>query len=103
MKNELFLVFGGRYNSEKSDYDDLENVRGTIKTFKNKDIALKYADTLIDGYMKTKSYSSNYQICDWIKPIDSILDISICDIINKKDETVYSVEIQKIDLSKIIM
>ena len=102
-KNQLFIIFGGRVD-EDDDYNVkyLEYFREP-KYFKNKDKALTYVDTLLDDYMKTKSYSPNYEITEEYKDENTQLEKYITDIRNKYDYTVFRVEMVVIDLQDIIM
>ena len=102
-KNQLFVVFGGRVD-EDDDYNVkyLEYFREP-RYYKNKEKAEDYVELLIDDYMKTKSYSQNYEIIDAYLDENTQLEKWITDIRNKYDYTVFRIEMVIIDLNKVIM
>ena len=102
-KNQLFVVFGGKVE-EDDDYNVkyLEYFREP-RYYKNKDKAEDYVELLIDDYMKTKSYSQNYEIIDAYLDENTQLEKWITDIRNKYDYTVFRIEMIVIDLNKVIM
>ena len=102
-KNQLFVVFGGRVD-EDDDYNVkyLEYFREP-RYYKNKEKAEDYVELLIDDYMKTKSYSQNYEIIDAYLDENTQLEKWITDIRDKNDYTVFGIEMIVIDLSKVIM
>ena len=102
-KNQLFVVFGGRVD-EDEDYNVkyLEYFREP-RYYKNKEKAEDYVELLIDDYMKTKSYSQNYEIIDAYLDENTQLEKWITDIRNKYDYTVFRIEMVIIDLNKVIM
>ena len=102
-KNQLFVVFGGRVD-EDDDYNVkyLEYFREP-RYYKNKEKADDYVELLIDDYMKTKSYSQNYEIIDAYLDENTQLEKWITDIRNKYDYTVFRIEMVIIDLNKVVM
>ena len=102
-KNQLFVVFGGRVD-EDDDYNVkyLEYFREP-RYYKNKEKAEDYVELLIDDYMKTKSYSQNYEIIDAYLDENTQLEKWITDIRNKYDYTVFRIEMVIIDLNKVVM
>ena len=102
-KNQLFVVFGGRVD-EDDDYNVkyLEYFREP-RYYKNKEKAEDYVELLIDDYMKTKSYSQNYEIIDAYLDENTQLEKWITDIRNKYDYTVFRIEMIIIDLNKVVM
>ena len=102
-KNQLFVVFGGRVD-EDDDYNVkyLEYFREP-RYYKNKEKAEDYVELLIDDYMKTKSYSQNYEIIDAYLDENTQLEKWITDIRNKYDYTVFRIEMVIVDLNKVIM
>ena len=102
-KNQLFIIFGGKV-TEDDDYNVkyLEYFREP-RYYKNKDKAEDYVELLIDDYMKTKSYSQNYEIIDAYLDENTQLEKWITDIRNKYDYTVFRIEMVIVDLNKVIM
>ena len=102
-KNNLYVIFGGKVN-EDDDYnvEYTEYFREPMY-FKNKEKANNYVDTLIDDYMKMRSYSLNYEIIEAYKDETSQIEKYITDIRDKNDYTVFRIEMLVLDLSKVIM
>lgn len=102
-RNQLFVVFGATVNEDDNyNVEYLDCFRET-RYYKNKEKALDYVELLLDDYMKTKSYSPNYEITETYKDNNSVLEKLITDIRNKYDYTVFRVEMLILDLNEVIM
>ena len=102
-KNQLFIIFGGKVEEDDEYRVAYIEYFREPKYFKNKEKANNYIETLIDDYMKMKSYSLNYEIIEAYKDEDSQIEKYITDIRDKNDYTVFRIEMQVIDLNKVIM
>lgn len=102
-KNQLFIIFGGKVE-EDDDYNVkyIEYFREPM-CFKNKEKANAYVETLIDDYMKMKSYSLNYEIIEAYRDETSQIEKYITDIRDKNDYTVFRIEMMVMDLNKVVM
>lgn len=103
MKNRLFVVYGG--NCEESDEGFVSFTNGLTDPipFKNKEKADNYKETLLDGFMKTKSYSQNYEITEEDEIVGAPVKTKFVEILNKRNRSVYRVEILEVDLDKIVL
>ena len=102
-KNQLFIIFGGKVNEDDEYHVVYTEYFREPLCFKNKEKAKAYIETLIDDYMKMKSYSLNYKIIEAYRDSTSQIEKYITDIRDKYDYTVFRVEMQVIDLNNIIM
>ena len=102
-KNQLFIIFGGKVEEDDEYRVVYTEYFREPKYFKNKEKANNYIETLIDDYMKMKSYSLNYEIIEAYKDEGSQIEKYITDIRDKNDYTVFRIEMQVIDLNKVIM
>jgi hypothetical protein len=102
-KNQLFIIFGGKVNEDDEYHVVYTEYFREPKYFKNKDKANNYIETLIDDYMKMKSYSLNYEIIEAYKDESSQIEKYITDIRDNNDYTVFRIEMQVIDLNQVIM
>ena len=102
-KNQLFIIFGGKVNEDDEYHVVFTEYFREPMYFKNKEKANNYIETLIDDYMKMKSYSLNYEITETYKDESSQIEKYITDIRDKYNYTVFRIEMQVIDLNKVIM
>lgn len=102
MKNQLIIVYGAKTEEDRDGYITYKEHTEPI-AFKNKDKANLYKETIIDEFMKTKSYSHNYTIDEEYQVRDSVIKTYHTDILNKYEECVYRVVIMIIDLTNMVM
>lgn len=100
MKNMLYIVIGKKWNNKKELWEQEDQA---YVPFKNKEKANNYKETLLDKYMKMKSYSPKYTIeGDYIDE-EGPIPMQVSEITDKNGDLVYCVEILMIDLGKVIM
>lgn len=102
-KNYLYIIFGGRVEEDEEYNVTYIDYPSEPRCYKNKEKANAYVELLIDYYMKTKSYSQNYEIIEAYRDKNTQLEKWITDIRDKNDYTVFRIEMLVIELSNIIM
>lgn len=102
MKNKLYIVYGGNCK-EDDDYNVCftDGLTDPIP-FKNREKADNYKESLLDGFMKSKSYSKNYEITEEYE-MNMPLKTKYVEIVDKHNYAVYRVEIIEVDLDKVVL